>query len=195
MKEKIVKLYEFEELPEDIQEKVLEKNRYINVDDSFWYDYDGKTGFSSKELARMKVSVKDCPAELLTWKNMYFDLDRSWYIQFTDCSFADSEIARKFLRVPADIWNRVYWSFENRNYGGSCHGTTKLVYEWEGDNELTKRQEEILDRAVEIFSDKMEEVLKGLRDSYEYLVTDEAVKETILCNEYTFTIDGRMEHL
>lgn len=50
---------------------------------------------------------------------------------------------------------------------------------------------EILERAVEIFSDKMEEALKDLRDNYEWNLSDEAVKETILCNEYEFTIDGK----
>ena len=58
---------------------------------------------------------------------------------------------------------------------------------------MTKRQEEILDRAVEIFSDKMEEALRGLRDNYEYLVTDEAIKETIECNECDFTEDGDLD--
>lgn len=181
--------YKFDELSEEAQEHAIEKLRYINVEDSFWYDYDGKTGFTAKELKRMKLAVKDAPDELLKFKDVYFDTDRSWYIQFTNCHFSDDEIARKFLCVPADIWERVYWSFETIGRDA----TTKLVYEWQGDKELTKRQEEILDRAVEIFSDKMEEALKGLRNAYEWNLTDEAVKETILCNEYDFTEDGNLD--
>ncbi len=182
--------YKFEELSEEAQEKAIEKLRYINVEDGSWYEYDGKTGFSSKELARMKVKVSDLKGngELLTYKKLYFDTDRAGYIQFVDCDFADDEIARKFLRVPADIWERVSWSFSN-SYRDN---TTKLIHEWQGDRELTKRQEEILDRAVEIFSDKMEEALRELRDTYEYMLTDEAVKETI-CNEYDFTEDGELD--
>ena len=179
--------WKFEELDEEQQETVLENYHYFNVEDGFWYDYDGKTGFTAKELKRMKVNVKDAPDELLTWKNLYFDLDRGSYIQFTDVKFTDNELARKFLRVPADIWERVYWSFDN-----SRDNTTRLEYEWEGDKELTKRQEEILERAVEIFSDKMHEALKGLRDSYEYLLTDEAVKESLMCNDYDFDEDGKI---
>jgi len=192
MKEKIVKLYEFEELPEDIQEKVLDRYRDINVDCE-WYDYDGKTGFTSKELARMRVKVEDAPDELITFKKMYFDVDRGWFIQFTEAHFSNDEIARKFLRVPANLWAKTHWMFENnRDY------TTRLEYEYdyyfgERMNDFTSKQREILERACEIFSDKMEEALKGLRNSYEWLQTDEAVKETILANEYTFTIDGKME--
>ena len=182
--------YKFDELSLEAQEHAIEKLRYINVDDSFWYDYDGKTGFTAKELKRMRVNPYDSHADdLLKFKNVYFDTDRSWYIQFTDCHFSDDEIARKFLRVPRDIWERVWWSFENSHRDS----TTKLVYEWQGDKELTKRQEEILDRAVEIFSDKMEEALKGLRDTYEFLLSDEAVKESLVINDCDFDENGDID--
>lgn len=36
MKTKTIELYEYAELPEDIKEKVLQENRYINVEDSWW---------------------------------------------------------------------------------------------------------------------------------------------------------------
>ena len=188
MKEKIVKVYEFAELPEDVQDKILENMRFVNVEDTFWHDYDGKTGFTSKELKRMRVNPYDGKTdELLTWKNMYFDLDRSWYIQFTDAQFENDEIARKFLRVPRELWDNVHWMFENNR-----KWTTKLTYEHQDNyKDFTPKQVEILDRAVDIFSDKMEEALKGLRDNYEYLTTEEAIKETIDCNEYEFTIDGK----
>ena len=190
MKTKTYSTWKFEELPEDTQEKVLDHYRDINVDNSSWYDYDGKTGFTAKELKRMKI--KDIYAsnvnELLKYKTLYFDLYRSWYIQFVDADFVDDEIARKFLRVPADIWNRTCWNIVS----GRGELNTRLEYDWQGEKDLTKRQEEILERAVELFSDKMEEALKGLRDSYEYLATDEAVKETLLCNDYDFDENGQI---
>lgn len=207
MQTKTIELYEFEELPEEVQAKVLDNERYINVEDSFWYDYDGKTGFSSKELKRMRVNPKDAPDELITYKTMYFDIDRAWYIQFIDPQWADDEVARKFLRVPKKLWEMIEWTFINNNYGGNNHGTTELSYEYAywhrgtaGDFtpkqiEILDRAVEILDRAVEIFSDKMEEVLRSLHNQYEYFVSDEGVKETILANEYTFTATGKMENL
>ena len=190
MKTKTYNTYKFEELPVDVQEKVLDRYRYFNVEDSEWYDYDGKTGFNSKELARMKVKPADAPCDLITYKKLYFDLDRSWYIQFVDAEFSNDEIARKFLRVPANIWNRVAWNIIDCP---SREGNTRLEYEWEGDKELTKKQEEILDRAVELFADKVSEALKGLRDTYEYLCSDEAVKDTLLANDYDFTEDGKID--
>lgn len=195
MKTKTIELYEYDELPEDVKEKVLDNLRYINVDDEFWYDYDGKTGFSSAELKRMRVKVEDAPDELITYKNLYFDIDRSWYIQFTDAQFANDEVARKFLRVPKKLWDATYWTFINKDYGGSSHGTTRLEYEPQDNyKEFTVKQQEILERAIEIFHDKMEEALRHLRSQYEYLCTDEAIIETIKASEYTFTASGKMEN-
>lgn len=181
--------WKFEELPEDIQEKVLDRYRYFNVEDSEWYDYDGKTGFTTKELRRMKVKPADAPCDLITYKKLYFDLDRSWYIQFVDAEFSNDEIARKFLRVPSDIWNRVCWNIVDCP---SHEGNTRLEYEWEGDKELTKRQEMILERACEMFADKISEALKGLQNSYEYACSDEAVKESLIANEYDFNEQGEI---
>ena len=196
MKTKTIELYKFRELPENIKAKVIENNRHINVEGGYWFDYDGKTDFDSKELKRMRLSPSDSDAvELLTWNNLYFDIYRGWYIQFDGAQFRNDEVARKFLGVPKELWSQIYWSFENKSYGGSSHSTTKLVYEPQAwDKEFTAKQLEIIERAVERFSDKMEEALKGLQSSYEYAVSDEAVIETIEANEYTFRADGKMEN-
>lgn len=196
MKTKTIELYEYDELPENIKAKVLDNERYINVDDSYWHDYDSKTGFSAKELNRMKVQVKDAPNELITWKNMYFDIDRSWYIQFTDAQFLNDETARKFLRVPKSLWEKAHWTFANQDFGGNNHATTRIEYENQDDeNEFTTKQIHILERAIGIFSDKMQEVLRGLQATYESLTSDEAIIDTIKANEYTFTITGKMENI
>jgi hypothetical protein len=194
MKTKTIELYTFEELPEDIQAKVLDNERYINVDGDYWYDYDGKTGFNSKEIKKYHLDLEHSD-DLITYKKIYFDLDRGWYIQFVDAEFKHDETARRFLGVPKALWNRVDWTIND-----TPGRETNTRLEWElMDNDgyscdATIKQAEILDRAVERFSDKVEEALRRLRDNYEYSTSDEAVKETILANEYTFTIDGKMDN-
>lgn len=191
MKTKLINLYEFDELPEDIKAKVLEDNRYINVDGDYWYDYDGKTGFSADEIKKYGLELEHS-GNLINYKKLYFDIDRAWYIQFVDAEFAHDETARKFLGVPKEIWDNTSWAFENISYGGNSHGTTKLS--WDYEDELTDDIEQVLNMAVERFSDKMEEALKGLQESYEYCTSDEAVIDTIEANEYTFRSNGKMEN-
>src|SRR3989304_3050409 len=155
MKTKTITLYEYGELPDNVKSKVLDELRYINAEDSFWHDYDGKTGFTLAELKRMKVEVKDAPDNLIKYKNIYFDIDAR-YIQFTDAKFSNDEVARKFLRVPGKLWDNVHWTFVNKGFGGNRHNSTVIEYEPQYyDKEFTPKQVEILDRAAEIFSEKM----------------------------------------
>lgn len=196
MKTKTIDLYEFDELPDNIKAKVLDKNRYINVDGDWWYDYDGKTGFSSDEIKKYDLDIEEA-GDLLNFDKVYFDLGRGWYIQFDGASFAHDETARRFLGVPEELWEVVRWEFSNKNYSGSSHGTTKIEYEHVdsyGFYQFTPEEVEILDRAVERFAEKMEEALRNLEKDYEYQTSDEAIIETILANEYTFRADGKMEN-
>ena len=191
--QKTITLYAFSELPEDIQSKVLDNNRYINVEGDFWYDYDGKTGFSSEEIRKYRLDPQKS-GDLLTYKKMYFSLDREWYIQFIGANFQDEETARKFLGVPKVLWNQVDWTIIESPLR---YGNTRLEYEPNNNRDyrdFTKKQMDILNRAVERFSDKMEGALRDLEKNYDYLVSDEAVRETIELNEYTFTENGRIEN-
>jgi len=180
------KVYKYNELSEEQKEKVLNNLCDIGVDYD-WWECDCMTGFTSKEMKECRLP------DLLTYKDMYFSIDRAWYIQFTDCSFADSEVARKYLKVPKKLWNNTYFSFENRHYSGSSNGTTKLIYEPQ-DNyaKFTPKQLEILERAADRFNDKMEECLKNLRDDYEYRTSRKGIEKMIEMNDYEFTEEGRI---
>ena len=62
----------------------------------------------------------------------------------------------------------------------------------EYDGVCTEKEGELLDRAEEIFSDKVFEAWKKLRKNYEYLTSEKAVIETIEINQYEFTVDGKL---
>lgn len=182
-------VYTYDELPEDAKERVLEKHWDINVDSGWWYDYDGKTGFSVKEIAKYHLDMEYAD-DLLTYKTLYFDIDRGWYIQFVDAEFKHEETARKFLGVPKNLWNRVDW-FINSIPGREV--STRLEFDeynqYTG-KDFTAKQIEILERAVERFSNKVEEALRGLQRQYEYETSREGIEDTIRANEYEFTLDG-----
>lgn len=194
-------LYNYDELPEDVKEKVIQNLYDINVDYE-WWDYDGHTGFTLKELQRMRlVNASNLPCDLLKFKEMYFSLDRDYYIQFVDADFTDDELARRFLRVPKKLWNQVTWNIIDQP---GRNGNTRLEYEANFDysdysayahqKEFTSKQIEILDRACEIFSDKISEALSNLSDEWDYRTSRKAIEETIEANEYTFNLDGHIDN-
>lgn len=187
METRTYQVYKWNELSEEAKQKALERYRYFNVEDDFWFDYDGKTGFSKKEIAKYHLELEHS-SDLLEYKKLYFDIDRGWYIQFVDCEFAHEETARKFLRVPKALWERVYWTFINYR-----ENTTRLEYESQDEHEFTSKQIQILDRAVEQFASKMHEALHDLQKTWEYQVSDEAIIESFEINDYDFTDDGRID--
>lgn len=84
------------------------------------------------------------------------------------------------------------------NHGPDCD-TRKLAEQYLKDHDALERDEdgdiftdllEALD--VEFIRALGEEYLSLLRQEYEYQTSEEAVKETIECNEYDFTIEGRI---
>jgi hypothetical protein len=190
---KSYQVYKWGELSDESKEKALERYRYFNVEDDFWYDYDGKTGFTSAEISKYHLDPEHS-GDLLIYDNMYFDLDYNHrYIWFVNAEFAHDETARKFLGVPKALWNQVYWRIENRRYGRG-EQTTCLKYEpQDSDKEFTPKQIIVLDRAVERFADKMHDALQDLEKNYEYQLSDEAIIESFEANDYDFTEDGRID--
>ena len=187
------KVYTYDELPEDAKQRVLDKHWDINVDSEHWFDYDGKTGFSSKEIAKYRLDSNHAD-DLLDYDKLYFDLDRGSYIQFIDAEFKHDETARKFLGVPKKIWERTNWTINDCPYR---EGNTRLEWEFTDGNygysvDPTPKQQEILDRAVERFADKISEALSGLRDAYEWSTSRKQIEETIKSKEYEFTLDGNI---
>lgn len=185
-------LYNYDELPEDIKEKVINNLYDINVDYN-WWDFDGHTGFTAKEIKRYRLDINHC-TDLLKFKEMYFDLDRGSYIQFVDAEFVHDETARKFLGIPKRLWEETNFIINDQPYRET---NTRLEYEpgYARDyKDFTPKQEEILDRAVERFADKIHQALSDLRHEWEYRTSRKAIEETIECKEYTFNLDGEIDN-
>lgn len=196
MKTKTIQLFEFSELSKEAQDKVLDKHRDINTDFDSWYEDDFLLDGGLDEEIKKKFSnegntlrvLKDKkPIEVLfSWENLYFDLDRGCYIQFNDLSVNDEDLFFDFLKIPARLRKHIFYSFENnREYN------TKLDIEIL-DLKGKSKDEEVLERARNIFDDLIHKSFKSLREQYNYLLSDEAVKETIEANEYDFLESGEI---
>jgi hypothetical protein len=202
MEAKVIKYkaQKFSELSDEAKEKALEVMRDINV--SFeWWDSDCYLELSEKEMKARHIKLSprwwekglgNIPGEypaytgLFRWRDIYFDIDRSWYLQFQDLEVRDENIFRRWLRIPKQLWDNCSYSFTNPGR----YGNTRLEIE-PMERDWTPHQGEIIERAEAIFADKVSEALRILRDDYYYLLSDKAVQETIEINDYDFFEDGR----
>jgi len=107
-----------------------------------------------------------------------FNMDRCYSCNIT---FMESEMATAELIVEGH---------------GKESDTYKISKEFirevsELDAEVDEDQIEYLNHEYE--HDISQEYLKILRDEYEWLTSEESIRESIICNEYEFTNEGKMQ--
>jgi hypothetical protein len=187
-KRRVVKEYDvfnYDELPEDVKQKALERYADINVDDANWYDYEEKMGLNEKEMKKYGTDkIFD------DGKGLNFDLDRGMYIQFPNLRVVDEEGFRKFLGLSKSLWEKVKdtYIFENIREQNTQLNFNEDSVGWG----ITNSEIEKLRIAEEKFSNKVHEAWKDLRDTYEDLTSKEQIEETFRANEYEFTSDGKI---
>jgi len=160
-------IYTFEELSEDVQARVIEKNCDFNVNYNWW-----------------NCTYED--AKMVGFKIESFDLDRDRYV---DGDFTDT--AEYAARAIIE------------NHGETCETyilakdylaqllivTMKHTAEGGDDEDL-----DTLDIDEAFLKDLRREYHKILVKEYDYLTSDEAIRETMIANEYQFYEDGDFYH-
>ena len=161
-----INVYKFEELDKQTKEKVIDNNTYINVEDTFWYD------FIKEDFIRLGLEIRS------------FDLDRG---SFAEIHIEDFEYTSK--NIIDEFGDRVPIKQTAKNYIDEYN---KIQANYKEDEDI-ERELEILDekyqREFEI------DTLSYLRDEYDYQISDEAIIETIEANDYNFTWNGEIFRL
>ena len=190
--------YKFEELPEDLEEKVLDKHRNFNVEDNDWWNF-----------------VYEIWVEKL--EEMGFMKPKIWFSGFWSqgdgaCFDCDSMDLDKFVKAHAENLIPIFfphtrflreipnvcraWTVTvNPHY--SHYNTRDMRFEWDefpegleatGEIEGMLTQFEALVESVR--EEKSKEIYRALEEEYEYLTTDESVAEALTSNDYEFDEDG-----
>jgi hypothetical protein len=194
---KTVKLFKFNELSIDTQEKVLEKHREINVDYDWWDMVISNKREEIRETYGIDIGNK-----------VYFDIERSRDIYCKDILLLDDEKfhdkliedikkdePNEYLRrqikgenLKADLNRYVAFFFDK---SGEC--SILDVADIESDAELREvmNRYKILRNIDGYFMNNIiRPIYNDLRDYINYAYSDEAVKETIDCNDWSFLENG-----
>ena len=202
MKTKTIELYEFDELPEDVKVKVLEKNREINVDYPQWHDPEIEYWEEKLEgmgLENPKISYSGFYSQgdgaSFTCKNV--DIEKFLTSQKAKGRF------KALLKALEDGGIEVSASVIRLDNHYSHPYTVRAdvdanEYEEVSVNFASKVQleaNELENFLTETVRDLSKQIYDNLEKDYEHLTSDEAVIETIKANEYTFRVSGEMENL
>ena len=172
-------LYKFEELSPEVQQKVIDDNRDWNVDYDWWdFAYDEIAEiWKQKGLGTDDHRKGDSP--------FYFSLDRSWNFYATGVFVDDYTAFIKALRIDpkGEISENLQDNvrFGIRHFGGNSAKTiVDSVY-------LDDESEKIVQNFIDaLCGDSLDYLQKG----YDYLTSDEAIRESIESNGDEFDWEG-----
>lgn len=206
MKTHTVTSYSFNELTPEAKEKALDNLRTFNVEHDWW-------GYIDEPVQLDGTGIK------IDARGMSFDLDRANYIYFSPFQYTkkttdgheikgthsgiwvesqkalalallkDKVITRK--QADAVLRDDMVLSIGVKHYGASGAANTLGV------SALTDKGYDIVETVDEDglndwISERLGSILDGLKKEYYYLMSDEAIIETIEANEYDFTADGKL---
>lgn len=160
------KVYEFDELPADIQQKVLEDECYCNVEHFDWWES------TYEDAKRIGLTITG------------FDLDRGSYCKGELELDSAAECAETILKEHGKTCETYK----------TAQTFLKALEELTSTKENIEDvpEEDIENLENEFIHDLLEDYRIILQHEYEYLTSKEAIIETIKANEGTFTAEGKM---
>jgi hypothetical protein len=200
MKTVEIKLYKFDELSKEVQDKVLSKNRDINVHDD-WHE------FIIEDWINEEIPSKGFDATRIYYSGFWSQGDGAMfeYDGIHDELFNEFVDGLKLSPMRTEwIKTQVSVSVSGKHRGHYYHEKccSHSIY-WEVSNtdinylpNFSQWLESFADDFESFIIDKYEdicrELYRTLEREYNYLTEDEQVAETLYANDYDFTEDGDM---
>ncbi len=197
MEQITISLFNFNELPKNIQSAVLDNQRYSNVDDESWSeeiieDWKGKLadwGFCNPDIF---FSGFGCQGD-----GACFTCDDIDFVKYTSRLImqTDSYDQAKWLQVFALLFDKGILSAEIRHEGHYVHeNSTRLRYELLLQSEdVSKRFNDILLANIETCMASISKAIYRELEAYHDLLTDDdEIAHSLVRDEIRFLKDGRI---
>lgn len=194
-------VYRFDELPEDVKQKVLDKYRSINVEDSFWYGhFNDQLTDDLKEFGLCFESFSFCgfysQGDGASIK--YSVADDFKFIRHLMPSEEDSRIIARLEKwaVGGLDHDRETQRRRGFNYYADYYAIEFSLYQ--GDScaplpRLTDFVERLNKASEEFHKDISRKLYKDLEKEYEYQTSDEVLTEYFKDSDYMFTEGGKID--
>ena len=180
MREMNVTVYSFAELSDDAKERALNAFRDINVEFSWWEDT-----FDAIRTAGKLLGLEIGEIQFDTDSHCTFDAHYRYVrgaVKAVCKEFSRADALHKVARDLQDLQKRHFYSL-SCNVSSRRDTNSYQCFRFGEDYECD---------LGDIIDDFAHWARILLRDEYEWLTSDEAVKEMIEANEYEFTEDGKL---
>lgn len=159
-------VYKFDELPEEGRQKAIENLHDINVDYQWWE-------YTFHDAERIGLVIKE------------FDIGRASYVN-AEFKYTGKDCADKIIKEHGDMCDThetAQWFLDEYSALQDKHKND------EDDYEFDEAVEEIEEEFLKMLSENYRILL---RNEFEYLMSEEAIVETIQANEYEFYENGKL---
>jgi len=183
MRTEQIEIYKFEDLSEEAKEKAIEdlRNNEFYLDYK-WFDY---------LYEDFKEELKD---KGINCNTFYFDLYRNEFS--IDKPYIEDK--EKFLKNAIGSKYLIMFNLENKEFEVSlsenCYTNFEILENEEETNEEYKirieQETQINEEADDYLNDLKRDFLNRLNKDYEYLLSDEAIREHIEANEFEYLKNG-----
>ncbi len=169
------KVYKYDELTEEQQQKVLGNYAYINVECD-WWDY----MYEDAKTVLLKIDG--------------FDLDRNRYCTGNFIEYAE-DTAKKIIvehGESCESWGTAtnYLAERAELVKKYSDGVTTDIVSEDNEYDFDNACEEI---DAEFLRSILEDYSIMLQKTYEYITSEKAIIETLKSNDYDFTVDGKID--
>lgn len=193
--QKTISVYKFNDLTDTAKKKALDKHREINVSDD-WYESD---------LYDLEMNIKEKLNLSIDKKEVYFEFMSRSNSVWIESSAVVKALMNKYPELEDLDIPKKFGMFCSYLGGGLCSGLNasewdikRITFYQEDDEELKgvvrkKAQEKTREKIGEDLTELqsiLEKFYKGLYESYNYLVSDESITDTLEINEYEFDENG-----
>ena len=196
MKTETIKIYNFHELDKEIQNKVIEKNRDINVDDSYWHecvieDFEQILSFIGYYDIQCSFSGFWSQGDGASFTAKY-GYEKGALKKVMDYYPSDKEL-HQIVKNLQDLQKKNFYNLAGKiGKSGSnyCHSNTMVVdYLERADSKEPTEEAELEFRTQSRYL--AEWLYEALEADYDSLTSDEAVIES-LQGYQEFTADGEI---
>ena len=184
------KVFSFNELSEDAKENAVEqvRNYYCNYNEFGEWAKDDCWLLNPPHKDVKKYNLKDNILLSNSRKNIYFSIDRNWFLDCQEAIAVEDENAfLDWLGLPKELASKTEYEIFTPPFRNA---DTRIEFTHNENEYFTYSEEDYLGQAVHKFETHINNCLKGIEDSINYRFTDEAIMEDIEANEYEFEEDG-----
>lgn len=185
MRQQMETIYKFEELPEKVQDKIIQEYGYTNVDSNWWdYLYEG----FKEDLNNVGLD-----ADSFEW-----DLERGNYFKMCKAGVNDknklleaASCSKYNILAELNNWDICIGIIEPSRYGeNECEVIVENDDNEEENEEMDNFTRELEENINDFLENLCSKFLKTLKDEYEYLTSEKGVKDMLEANDYEFYEDG-----